>query len=59
MPGRQYTRKKGLRFLASHSDAAHIPRLASRALHIVVADTIRCGVAHFDRCLTLQMAHFN
>ena len=51
--------KHFLRFLASHPEEAHVPRLASLALHVLVIDTVRCGVIRLDGCLPLQMAHLN
>ena len=48
-----------LRFLASHPKEAHVPRLASFALHVLVADAVRCGVVCLERCLSLRMAHLN
>ena len=30
-----------LGFLASHAEEAHVPRLASLALHVLVTDTVR------------------
>ena len=48
-----------LRFLASYPKEAHVPRLASFALHVVVADAVRCGVVYLDGCLSLRMAHLD
>ena len=48
-----------LRFPASHPKEAYVPRLASFALHIVVADAVRCGVVCLDRCLSLRVAHLD
>ena len=48
-----------LRFLASHPKEAHVPRLASFAQHILVADTVRCGVVCLDGCLSLRMTRLD
>ena len=48
-----------LRFLASHPKEAHVPRLASFALHVLVAYTFRCRVVRLDGCLILWVTHLN
>ena len=48
-----------LRFLASHPKEAHVPRLASFALHVAVADTVCCRVVCLDGCLSLRMTHID
>ena len=48
-----------LGFLASHPEEAHVPRLASLALHVFVTYTVRSGVIGSDGCLALRMAHLN
>ena len=48
-----------LRFLASHPKEAHVPRLSSFALYVLVADAVRCGVVCLDGCLSLRMAQLN
>ena len=48
-----------LRFFTSHPIKAHVPRLASLALHVIVAYTMRSGVVSLDICLSLRMAHLN
>ena len=46
-------------FFASHPIEAHVPRLTSFALHVLVADTVRCGVVCLDGCLPLRMANLD
>ena len=48
-----------LRFLASYPKEAHVPILASFALHVLVADTVHCRVVCLDGCLSLRMAHLD
>ena len=36
-----------LRFFTSHPIKAHVPRLASLALHVIVTHTMRSGVCSF------------
>ena len=48
-----------LRFLASHPQEAHVPRLASFAFHFVVPYTVRCGFIRLDWCLPLRMAYLD
>ena len=37
-----------LRFLASYPKEAYVPRLAFFALHVLVADTVRCRVVYLS-----------
>ena len=48
-----------LRFFTSHPIKAHVPRLASLALHVIVTYTMRSGVVSLDGRLPLRMAHLN
>ena len=48
-----------LRFLPSHPKEAHVPRLASFALRVPVADTVHCIVVCLDGCLSLWMTHLD
>ena len=44
-----------LRFHASHPKEVHVPRLASFALHVLVAHTLRRRVVCLDGCLALRI----
>ena len=48
-----------LGFSTSETEKAHVPRLASLALHVIVANTVRCGVVSLDVCLALRVAHLD
>ena len=48
-----------LRFLASHPKEAHVPRVVSVALHVIVTYTMHSGGVRLDGCLALRMAHLN
>ena len=48
-----------LQFLTSHPEEAHVPILASLALHVFVTYTVLIGVVGLDGCLTLMMAHLD
>ena len=48
-----------LRFFASHPIEAHVPRLASLALHVIITYTMRSGVVRLGGYLALRMAHMN
>ena len=48
-----------LRFFASHPIKAHVPRLASLALHVIITYTMGSGVVRLDERLPLRMAHLN
>ena len=46
-----------LRFFTSHPIKAHVPRLSSLALHVVVTYTMRSGVVSLDGRLSLRTAY--
>ena len=48
-----------VRFFASHPIEAHVPRLASLALHIIITYTIGSGVVRLDGRLPLRMTHLS
>ena len=48
-----------LRFFTSHPIKAHVPRLASLTVHVIVTYTMRSGVVSLDGRLSLRMAHLN
>ena len=48
-----------LGLLASHPKEAHVPKLASPALHVFVTYTVRSVVVGLDGYLALRMADLN
>ena len=48
-----------LRFFTSHPTKAHVPRIASIALHVIVTYTMRSGVVSLGGRLSFWMAHLN
>ena len=46
-------------FFTSGPEEAHVPRLASLALHVFVAHTVGCGVVGLDGCFSLKVAHLD
>ena len=48
-----------LRFFTSYPVKAHVPRLASLALHVIVTYIMHSGVVSLDGRLPLWMSHLN